>query len=284
MQAISLLLVPPLQSYGLDNAFGDPESVWNSVYYIVLLLLFTGALLLIIKYKVNWIIQVIMGIAILSTLAYVFFGLAVLALPALDPIVAAGAAIVLSIVFTALLVMYPEWYVIDTVGVMVAAGASAMFGVSLAILPTIVLLVLLAIYDYISVYKTKHMIRLAEGVMDTKMPIMFVMPRRWGYSYVRAKGITSEGGEKEAYFMGLGDAVMPTILAVSANAFLAAPRLLGFVNLPALGTMLGTLASYVVLMYIVVELKKPQAGLPFLCTGAIAGFLLGCLAAGVSPF
>jgi len=120
-------------------------------------------------------------------------------------------------------VLYPEWYVIDTVGVMVAAGASALFGASLAVLPTIVLLVLLAIYDYISVYKTKHMIKLAEGVMDTKMPIMFVMPRRWRYSYVHAKGIASEGEEKEAYFMGLGDAVMPTILAVSANAFLSAP-------------------------------------------------------------
>ncbi|BAI60092.1 conserved hypothetical protein [Methanocella paludicola SANAE] len=281
---ISLLLVPPLQSYELDNVFGNPESVWNSVYYVVLLLLFTGALLLIIKFKMNWIIQVIMGIAILSTLTYVFFGLAVLLAPSLDPLIVSGAAVVLSIVLTALLVLYPEWYVIDTVGVMVAAGASALFGASLAILPTIVLLVLLAIYDYISVYKTKHMIRLAEGVMDTKMPIMFVMPRRWGYSYVHAKGITSEGGEKEAYFMGLGDAVMPTILAVSANAFLSAPRLLGFVSLPALGTMLGTLASYVVLMYIVVELKKPQAGLPFLCTGAIVGFMLGCLAAGINPF
>ncbi len=284
MQVISLLLVPPLQSYELDNVFGNPESVWNSVYYVVLLLLFTGALLLIIKYKVNWLIQAIMGIAILSTLAYVFFGLAVLLAPSLDPLIVSGAAVVLSIVLTALLVLYPEWYIIDTVGVMVAAGASALFGVSLAVLPTIVLLVLLAVYDYIAVYKTKHMLKLAEGVMDMKMPIMFVMPRRWGYSYREARGLPKEGGEREAYFMGLGDAVMPTILAVSANAFLSAPRLLGFVNLPALGTMLGTLASYIVLMYIVVELKKPQAGLPFLCTGAIAGFLLGCLAAGISPF
>ncbi len=281
---ISLLLIPPLQGYELDNAFGNPESVWNSVYYVVLLLLFTGALLLIIKYKLNWLIQAIMGIAILSTLAYVFFGLAVLLAPSLDPLIVSGAAVVLSIVLTALLVLYPEWYIIDTVGVMVAAGASALFGVSLAVLPTIVLLVLLAVYDYIAVYKTKHLLKLAEGVMDMKMPIMFVMPRRWGYSYREARGLPKEGGEREAYFMGLGDAVMPTILAVSANAFLSAPRLLGFVNLPALGTMLGTLASYIVLMYIVVELKKPQAGLPFLCTGAIAGFLLGCLAAGISPF
>jgi len=90
VQVISLLLVPPLQSYELDNVFGNPESVWNSVYYVVLLLLFTGALLLIIKFRMSWMIQVIMGIAILSTLAYVFFGLAVLLAPSLDPLIASG--------------------------------------------------------------------------------------------------------------------------------------------------------------------------------------------------
>jgi presenilin-like A22 family membrane protease len=283
VQVISLLLVPPLKGYEL-TAFEDPQSVWNPIYYVVLLLLFTGALLLIIKYKVGWIIQIIMAVAILSTLIYVLFGLAVLVVPSIDPLIAAGAAAVLSIAATALLILYPEWYIIDIVGVLVAAGASALFGVSLAIIPTLILLILLAVYDYISVYKTKHMIKLAEGVMDLKMPIMFVMPRRWGYSFREKKGLPAEGEEREAYFMGLGDAVMPTMLAVSANAFLDAPLLLGFANLPALGTILGTLASYVALMYIVVELKKPQAGLPFLCTGAIAGFLLGCLAAGINPF
>jgi presenilin-like A22 family membrane protease len=284
VQAISLLLVPPLTGYDL-RAFGNPESVWNPIYYVALLVVFTGVLLVIIKYNVRWLIQLIMGVAILSTLIYVLFGLTVLLLPALDPGIAAAASVVVSIALTALLVLYPEWFIIDSVGVLVAAGASALFGVSLAIIPTLILLILLAIYDYIAVYRTKHMIKLAEGIMDLKMPIMFVMPRRWGYSFVRAKGLPQEGAEREAYFMGLGDAVMPTMLAVSANAFLLdLPRILGFVNVPALGSIAGTLVSYAVLMYVVVELKKPQAGLPFLCTGSIVGFLLGCLATGVNPF
>ena len=283
VQVISLLLVQPLTGYDL-RAFGDPESVWNPIYYVALLIVFTGALLVIIKYNMRWLIQLIMGVAILSTLVYVLFGLAVLMVPTLDPLIAVGASAIVSVLLTALLVLYPEWFIIDSVGVLVASGASALFGVSLAIVPTLILLVLLAVYDYVAVYKTKHMIKLAEGVMDLKMPIMFVMPRRWGYSFVRAKGLPKEGGEREAYFMGLGDAVMPTMLAVSANAFLNVPRILGFVNVPALGSLAGTLVSYVALMYIVVELKKPQAGLPFLCTGSIVGFLLGCLAAGVNPF
>ncbi len=285
VQILSLLLVPPLKNYDLQ-AFSNPESVWNPIFYVALLLVFTAALLVIIKYKVNWLIQLVMGIAILSTLIYVFFALIVLLFPSMDGFLAAGISIVASILLTAVLIVYPEWFVIDIVGILVAAGAAALFGVSLGILPTIILLVLLAVYDYISVYKTKHMIALAEGIMDLKLPILFVMPRRWGYSFKQAKGLPKEG-EREAYFMGLGDAVMPTILAVSANAspYLKDAMLpIGFINIPALGSILGTLVSYAVLMYIVVKLKRPQAGLPFLCTGSILGFLLGCLAVHINPF
>jgi presenilin-like A22 family membrane protease len=257
VQLISLILAPPLISNNLQ-AFGNPESVLNPIIYVGLLLVFTGVLLLIIKYKVAWLIRVIMIVAILSTLVYVFLMLILLVAPAANIYVVGAVSAILSLAVTALLIVYPEWFIIDIVGIMVASGASALFGASLAIVPTIVLLVLLAVYDFISVYKTKHMITLAEGVMDLKMPILFVMPRRRGYSFREAKGLP-KGEEREAYFMGLGDAV---------------------INLPALGAILGTLVSYVVLMYIVVELKKPQAGLPFLCTGSILGFLLGCVAAG----
>jgi len=38
-----------------------------------------------------------------------------------------------------------------------------MFGISLAIIPTLLLLVVLAVYDYIAVYRTKHMVALAEA-------------------------------------------------------------------------------------------------------------------------
>lgn len=293
VQVLSLLLVSPLIQYGMQ-AFSNPESVWNPIFYIVLILLFTAALLLIIKYKVNWLIQAFMALAVLSTLVYVLFGLIILIAPGIggtvvmaiadiDVPVAAIAAAVLSVALTALLVIFPEWYVIDIAGVLVATGATAIFGVSLAIIPTLLLLVLLAVYDFISVYKTKHMVRLAEGVMDLKLPIMFVVPRRWGYQYRQISGKIEPGQEREAYFMGLGDAVMPSMLAVSANAFLKAPGI-WFISYPALGTMIGTLISYGALMYIVATVKKPQAGLPFLCTGAIVGFLIGCFVAGVNPF
>ncbi len=145
------------------------------------------------------------------------------------------------------------------------------------------MLVALIAYDYIAVYKTKHMLTLAEGVTDLNLPILFVLPTKLNYSYIRNKAKIKElkEGERETFIMGLGDTVMPTILAVSANVFVAAPGI-GPVNFPALGTVLGTLVSHAALMYYVLK-GKPMAGLPFLCTGAIVGFAVGCAIAGVNP-
>ncbi len=94
------------------------------------------------------------------------------------------------------------------------------------------------------------------------------------------------GGERGAYFMGLGDAVMPTILVVSASVFLPAGcmavqlPLLGGVALPVVLAAIGTLIGYTVLMIVVMG-GKPQAGLPFLNTGAILGYVAGCVVAGI---
>jgi presenilin-like A22 family membrane protease len=172
----------------------------------------------------------------------------------------AGGAFAVAVVLTALMLVYPEWYVVDLVGILTAAGAAALFGISLAVLPTILLLVALIVYDYIAVYKTKHMLKLAEGVTDMNLPIIFVLPMKLNYSYIRSKVPIKElkEGERETFIMGLGDAVMPTILAVSANAFVVAPAI-GFVNIPALGTVVGTMISHAVLMYYVLK-GKPWPG------------------------
>jgi presenilin-like A22 family membrane protease len=186
----------------------------------------------------------------------------------------------LSAGLTILLYIYPEWYVIDTVGIIIGAGASTMFGISLDIIPTLLLLVVLAVYDYIAVYRTKHMVALAEGVMDLKLPILLVVPKHWKYSFLKEK---FDKQEREAFFMGLGDAVMPTLLVVSANVFVPAAYyyvpFVGLMNIPAIGAIIGTFVGFTVLMGLVIK-GKPQAGLPFLNTGVILGYAAGCLMAG----
>ena len=282
VQVIALLLVSPLKQYQM-SAFENPESLWNPLIYVVLIVVYAAVVLLIIKFKLRWLLKLIISLAVFSTLVYVLFGIGAMLFPSAAVEYLAGGAFTVAVVLTALMLVFPEWYVVDLIGILTAAGAAALFGISLAVLPTILLLVALIAYDYIAVYKTKHMLKLAEGVTDMNLPIIFVLPMKLNYSYIRSKVPIKElkEGERETFIMGLGDAVMPTILAVSANAFVVAPAI-GFVNIPALGTVVGTMISHAVLMYYVLK-GKPLAGLPFLCTGAIVGFAFGCLVAGVNP-
>ena len=70
--------------------------------------------------------------------------------------------------------------------------------------------------------------------------------------------------------MGLGDIVMPGILVVAV--YYSVPDALWV----SIGTMLGTLVGFVVLMRYVLG-GNPQAGLPLLCGGAIGGYLISSL-------
>ena len=272
VQLLSLVLAGPMADNNI-YAFEDPGAVSNSLYYIAMILMFTLVVIIAIKKKMAWIIQILIYGAVLATLYYVFYALLTIIVGSSGS--AMLIATLMATVFTVLLYKFPEWYIIDIVGVSISAGACAILGISLSILPTILLLVLLAIYDAISVYQTKHMVDMAEGVMDLKLPILFIVPKSLDYSF--RKENFDQDGERGAFFMGLGDAVMPTLLVVSANVFIEHS---GFIAYPAIGSMIGTLAGFFALSIIVMK-GKPQAGLPFLNTGVILGFLAGILASGI---
>jgi len=271
----ALLLSLPMKAAGI-TAFEDPASVFNPLIFIAILLAFTAVLLVLLKYRYRKMIEAIIAISIFFTFVYIFSSIVTVFTS--NEILAIVLPLVLSGLAIALLVLFPEWYVIDTLGILIAAGAASIFGISLGIVPVLILLVLLAVYDAISVYKTRHMITLAEGVMEMKTPILFVIPKKASYSYIR-DGIGKIGeGERGAFIMGMGDLIMPAILVVSANMFLKSGGFL-FINIPALGAMIGSLAGLVVLLWFVNK-GKPQAGLPPLNGGAIIGFLIGCAVSG----
>jgi len=275
----SILISLPVQAAGI-TAFEDPTSLANPFIFIVILLVFTGFLLLLIKFNLKKLIAVIIGISIFLTFVYIFWALVYAVLG--DSGFAQILILILSILATVLLYKYPEWYVIDGLGILIAAGVAAIFGSSLEYYLVIVLLVLLAVYDAISVYKTKHMITLAEGVIDLKTPILFVIPKRRDYSFIRdGIGKLDDGSERAAFIIGMGDMIMPSILVVSANVFIKGWRIAGIINLPALGAIIGSLAGLSVLLYFVSS-GKPQAGLPPLNGGTILGFFLGWALVGFS--
>jgi len=279
VQIISVMLAQPMIDAGFQFT-EDPDSVWNTIYYIALILGFTGVILYAFKKNIKWLIHGFILFSVGATLYYVF--LAIFAM-FMDETASIILTLGLSLALTVLLYRFPEWYVIDIIGILIGAGVTAIIGISFGVMPTLILLILLAVYDAISVYQTKHMLDLAEGVMDMKVPILFVIPNHLNFSFREYK--YEKDAKREAFFMGLGDAIMPTILVVSAKVFITEGYLnlplIGLLNMPALGAALGTIIGFAVLMAVVAK-GNPQAGLPFLNTGAILGYVIGCLAAGVS--
>jgi len=267
IHGLALLVTGPFRDAGMQ-AFEDSSDPMNLVIFFAIIIAMTLIILLIAKYWKKQLIQFIILGAVGYTSFYVFFPLLALIVSGWWPLI---LSIAFAVILTVVLFKYPEWYIIDACGVVVGAGAIAIFGISLDVFLVLILLIVLAIYDAISVYKTKHMIDLADTVMDLKLPVLLVVPKVRHYSLIKEtkslKEKLKEGEEREAFFMGLGDVVMPGILvaAVYHNIVNGFPI--------ALSVILGTLVGFVILMIFVMK-GKPQAGLPCLCGGAILGYMI----------
>ena len=271
------------------QAFPDANNPANPIIYIVLILLFTAVILALVRYRRRNIAKYVILGSIFLTVSFVFIVPIYLALwhwmdPDLAGNLATAGAFLLAIVIVYALHKYPEWYLVDTVGIAIAAGVTAILGISFAILPTFLLLVGLALYDAWAVYRSKHMVTLADEMTSQRLPILLVVPKKASYSYIEQKSLKEQiakGEEREAMFMGLGDIIIPGVLVVSASIFLrpefgypdtAVGSLPAYLFI-AIATMIGALVGFSILMRFVMK-GNPQAGLPLLNGGAIVGYLI----------
>ncbi len=169
------------------------------------------------------------------------------------------------IIFAYFLVFRNNWIVTNLAGFFLAAGVSAIWGVLIGIWAAVVFLIAFAVYDYISVYKTKHMISLAQIAMDESLPMLFVVPSQRGMDMKEVN--IEQGGERKALMLGFGDVALPSIMVVS-SAMYGAGHILWFTLLPLLGGLVGMALLFSNLV------KKPAPGLPLINSGVIGGFLV----------
>jgi presenilin-like A22 family membrane protease len=271
VQLIALLLVPVFPSD--YRAFEDVNDPINPVIYFIMIIAITIVVLVLIKFGRKSMLRGIFMGAMAITLVFVF--LPIMYAVVQDILIDFVISIAISALLMGAVLIRPEWYTIDLVAFLAAIGVTVVLGMSLGIFPAIVLLVILALYDAISVYWTKHMVTLAGGVAPLNLPVLFVVPKSRGFSMssLKEKDITANSKEREAMFMGVGDAVIPGILVVSTFIFL--PSTINGIDganiLVALGAMMGGVLGFTALMRYVLT-GRPQAGLPLLNGGTLLGF------------
>jgi presenilin-like A22 family membrane protease len=115
VQLIALLLAPLMLGAGYA-AFEDPGSTANPLYFIIILLVFTGVLLWLIQRGKEMVIKAIIGFSILFIFGYIYSALFLFVMG--NTLLAWSLTIVATAISGALLYGYPEWYVIDILGVL----------------------------------------------------------------------------------------------------------------------------------------------------------------------
>ena len=201
------------------------------------------------------------------------------------------------VVMMVLLIVHSEWYVVNTVGVLVGAGVITMLGVTFVPPLVIVFMIAAAVYDAWAVYRSRHMLELADTMIGLRLPILLVAPQKRDYSFIEDSEGYGEGqfseerpepapkaarpaessstastGGRDAMFMGLGDVIFPGMLVLSAVQYIGGSEGL----LVGLTTLIGGLAGYAFLMR-AVSTGRAQAGLPLLNGGSILGYVIGGL-------
>ncbi len=147
------------------------------------------------------------------------------------------------------------------------AGIGAIFGLSIKPLTAVIILIVLSFYDIIAVYWTKHMIKMAEGMIKMRNIFGLVIPEKasdFGASMDQARP-----GDN-FMILGSGDVIMPLILAGSV-----VPQSIFSAFLIGVFSVGGMVLTH--LLFINQKIRRPMAALPPIAVMAILGYLLANL-------
>ena len=235
---VGLDFIPKIISGEIAPLVSEPESPQASGQIFLYILVMTGVMLLLLKFKLGIMIKFFMFLAIFTGIS--------LTLWSFFP---RGWWIFTLLLYTLFLWKRKNTTLVNVVLILTIAGVGGYLGASLHFIPSLLLLLALSVYDIIAVFGTKHMVTLAKGAPG-KIP-MFSFP-------VRNKFMS----------LGTGDLAMPAVFSVSIlqdfslnhSFFAIAGGLLGLTSL---------------FLYILKREKVVLPALPPITLGLFLGFLLG---------
>ena len=249
-----------------------PNDPMNAVVFLVYILFGAAMVMIAAKlFKGRTFFRLLELVVITSSSSVVFFA-AALAIGGLDVLSALGVGMVFGIALGGVKFFWDDLK--NTAAIISSAGVAALFGYSLGFLPTALFVILLSIYDYIAVFKTRHMIEMARELSTRQLSFAVTakqVPDRKPHEK-REEYVDRAMREGERLDLGTGDLSVPAMMSVSA--YTLGPNGLIYALAIAAGS---TLSIYLLLQFV----AKQRVFLPALqpiCLGGMLSFLLVKLA------
>jgi len=158
----------------------------------------------------------------------------------------------------------PSVLIQDLLIILGIAGTGSILGLSLNPLMVIALLIIFSIYDFIAVYKTKHMIKMAKEMIESRAILALVIPPNiFGFRDSLEK--IEPGGK--FLILGGGDVVFPLLFSVSLIPS-------GIFNslIVAIFSLIGLFAGF--WFFISQKTRQPIPALPPIALFSIIGFFI----------
>lgn len=152
----------------------------------------------------------------------------------------------------------------DTLMVLGIAGMGSVLGLALKPEILIPLLVIFSIYDFIAVYKTKHMVRMAKEMIAQRAILGFVIPPSLFGFKESLVGIQPGG---KFLVLGGGDIVFPLLFSVSLI-----PQGILSTIIVAIFSVIGLFASFH--FFVSQKVRQPIPALPPIALFSIIGYLI----------
>ncbi len=225
----------------------NPDDPVNALGLIAGIIFFTGFLLLFMLFFKGAKLFRLMELFVLFTASVIVFASFI-----------PEMAFTFTIYLIALRLLFPKNVLIRNVAAVISiGGVGALIGVSLGVMPVLVFLILLSVYDFIAVFKTKHMVTLAKGITGKNLAFTVAIPT-----------------EEHQFELGTGDLVLPLVFAVSvmkAGQHLGYPLYL----VPALMVLAASLIGLLLTInYLQTRIGKALPALPPQAILMIAAWLL----------
>lgn len=196
VQILGIYVAKQLISFGLSQPmFGtDINDVTSAIYLFISIMISTAIILILIKFRrTKKLLLLFEAMAIFSTCTIV-----------LTTIFPTNDLLVLLVALAILAWRYTHRQSVlfrDFVSLIAVAGAGAYIGISFGLIPILAFIIILAIYDIIAVFYTKHMVEIGKQSVGNNYAFTIAIPTK-----------------KHTFELGNGDLVIPLAVASSIIA------------------------------------------------------------------